>query len=83
MRRFFVLVSSLALLVLTIGGAPATAHVHAVSQAGCAQDDAPAGGRGSAHAIDNGRPAAPIPVTASEGKTQSRGGEAPAEGMSC
>ncbi len=64
MRRHIVLVVVL-VLGLMMAAAPAVADVHLVAEAGCAPDGVAAGAIGSRHAIDNGRPAAPIMVTAS------------------
>ena len=62
----------------------ASAHVHRVSQAGCAPVGVLSGARMSAHAVgEPGRPAPQIPVTASEGRTQGKGGNAPAQGVHC
>jgi hypothetical protein len=81
MRRVVaVLVAALA-LALTAG--TASADVHGVSQAGCAPDGVPAGATAQPSRDAPGRPNAPIPVTASEGKTQSKGGDAPAQGTNC
>lgn len=82
MRRATVLVLLVSMMVF--GLAPmASADVHPVSQAQCAPDDVESGAIGSRHAIDAGRPAAPIPVTASDGKAQGKGGAAPANGTHC
>jgi hypothetical protein len=76
--------------VLIAAGAMATAlatganaDVHAVSAADCAADGAPSGATAPASRAAPGRPDAPIPVTASDGRTQSQGGEAPAQGTNC
>jgi hypothetical protein len=63
MRRNVVLITILVLLAL--GATPAWADVHLIAQAGCAPDGVASGAIGSRHAIDNGRPAAPIMVSAS------------------
>jgi hypothetical protein len=63
--RAYILLVVIALSVLALGVVPASAHVHAVAQAGCAPDGVLSGAAASAHAIDNGRPAAPIMITAS------------------
>lgn len=63
MRRKIVLITVLVLLAL--GANPAWADVHLIAQAGCAPDGVASGAIASRHAIDNGRPAAPIMVSAS------------------
>jgi hypothetical protein len=81
MRRVIALIGAAAALAL----APATAgaDVHAVSQAGCAAEGAPSGATTDQSRAAPGRPDAPIPVTASDGRTQGKGGDAPAQGMNC
>lgn len=82
MKRFIVTAGMIgAMMAATATGA--TAHVHGVSQAGCAASGAPSGAQGSIHAIEKGRPGPPIPVTASDGKTQGQGGSAAAQGTNC
>ena len=83
MKRLLLLVVLVAGLAFSAGGA--SAHVHGISAAECAAPGAPSGATsaGSQGAIENGRPGPPIPVTASEGRTQSRGGEAPVQGQNC
>ena len=68
---------------LALGAGPASADVHGVSQAECssAVADSRSGAQVSRDAP--GRPAAPIPVTASEGKTQGKGNDADAQGTNC
>jgi len=65
MRKHTMLLMALVISLLTLGAAPALADVHLVAQAGCAPAGVLAGAIGSRHAIDDGRPAAPIMVTAS------------------
>ena len=82
-RRFIV---RLVVLVLVLFGAvatPAVADVHAVSNAGCAAPGAPSGATTAASRAAPGRPDAPIPVTASDDRTQGRGGDADAQGTNC
>jgi hypothetical protein len=75
---------ALMLIVILLALAPTgSADVHVVSQAGCAPDGVASGAIASRHAIDQGRPTAPIPVNASQGRTQGRGGAAPAQGTNC
>jgi hypothetical protein len=82
MRRVASLLAAAA-VALALAAGTASADVHGVSQAGCAADGAPSGATAPASREAPGRPAAPIPVTASEGKTQGRGGDAPAQGTNC
>jgi hypothetical protein len=81
MRRVVALIGVGALMALAAGAA--NADVHAVSQAGCAADGAPSGATTEQSRNAPGRPDAPIPVTASEGRTQGSGGSAPAQGTNC
>ena len=80
MRKRILVVVAMALLLLTALGGTALADVHAISQAGCG-NSAQAGATQSREAP--GRPDAPIPVSASEGRTQGQGGQADAEGQNC
>ena len=66
----------LAALLLATVVVPAFADVHPVSQAGCGA--VPSGGKSGATQSREapGRPDAPIPVMASDGKTQGKGGVA-------
>jgi hypothetical protein len=74
------MVLAIALLLLAAMGATALADVHAVSQAGCGKST----NAGAIQSRDaTGRPEAPIPATASGGKTQGQGGEADAQGQDC
>ncbi|HUH07057.1 MAG TPA: hypothetical protein VML96_04530 [Egibacteraceae bacterium] len=82
MRRATVLL--LLALTMAFSLAPvAWADVHGVSQAQCSPDGVLSGAIRSRHAIEFGRPGAPIPVTASGGSTQGQGGAAPANGTNC
>ena len=63
MRRRIVLL--VILILFALGATPAWADVHLIAQAGCAPDGVASGAIASRHAIDNGRPAAPIMVSAS------------------
>jgi len=82
MRRVIaVLVATAAMAAALATGA--SADVHGVSAAECASDGAPSGATAPASRAAPGRPDAPIPVTASDGRTQSQGGDAPAQGTSC
>lgn len=65
MRRQTVLLIALVLSLLILGTVPAAADVHLVAQAGCAPAGVESGAIGSRHAIESGRPAAPIMVSAS------------------
>jgi hypothetical protein len=80
MRRF---VMMLALVLLVMGATPAAADVHGVSNAECAAPGAPSGATTEASRNAPGRPDAPIPVTASGGRTQGQGNEADARGTNC
>jgi hypothetical protein len=82
-RRFIVRLLVLALLLLGAGATPAVADVHGVSNAECAAPGAPSGATTDASRNAPGRPGAPIPVTASDGQTQGRGGDADAQGTNC
>ena len=83
MRRSIVLLLTSTVMLVALGPAPAAADVHAVSQAGCAAPGAPSGATTQASRDAPGRPDAPIPVTASGGRTQGQGGDAPAQGTNC
>jgi hypothetical protein len=82
MRRVVAVLVAAPALALALAGT-ASADVHGVSQAGCAPDGVPAGATAQPSRDAPGRPDAPIPVTASEGNTQSKGAEAPAQGTNC
>ena len=82
MRRLIAVLVAAAAMVTALAAGTASADVHAVSQAGCGASPN-AGAIASRPAIDDGRPGAPIPVTASGGKTQGKGGLAPAQGPNC
>jgi hypothetical protein len=83
MRRVVAVLVAALSLALVLAAGTASADVHGISQAGCAPDGVPAGATAQASRDAPGRPNAPIPVTASEGKTQSQGGDAPAQGSNC
>ena len=77
----------LALALMAALATPAMAHVHGISNAQCAPAGVASGAQQSAHAIgDPGRPAAPIPRTAS-GKSAAewtgQGGTFDAQGTFC
>ena len=80
MRRFVMMV---ALVLFMMGATPAAADVHGVSNAECAASGAPSGATTEASRNAPGRPEAPIPVTASDGRTQGQGNEADAQGTNC
>ena len=63
MRRAIVLVFLLALMLLALGAAPASAKVHFVAQAGCAAEGAPSGASSAAAAAN--APGGIIPLTSS------------------
>ena len=83
MRKFISSLLVLAAVLFAIAATPAAADVHGVSQAGCAAPGAPSGATTDASRSAPGRPDAPIPVTASDGRTQGRGGAADAQGTNC
>ena len=83
MRRAIVLVFLLALMLLALGAAPAFGQVHGVSQAGCAADTVVVVAAAGANLSSDNSPLGPIPVTASDSRTQGRGGAAGAEGIFC
>ena len=75
-----------ALLILTLlalSATPAGADVHGVSNAECAPTGVPSGATVEASREAPGRPDAPIPVSASDGRTQGRGNDADAHGTNC
>jgi hypothetical protein len=83
MRRFVMRLLMLALVLFAMGATPAVADVHGVSNAECAAPGAPSGATTEASRSAPGRPDAPIPVTASEGRTQGQGDDADAQGTNC
>lgn len=83
MRRHLVRALPLAFALMAATAAPALADVHGVSNAECAAPGAPSGATTTASRAAPGRPDAPIPVTASEGRTQGRGNDADAQGTNC
>ena len=80
MRRAILMMLSAALLLVAAPTGTAFADVHAVSQAGCGKS-ASSGATQSRDA--GGRPAGPIPVSASGERTQGQGGSAGAQGQNC
>jgi hypothetical protein len=83
MRRFVLPLLVLAVVLFAMVATPAFADVHVVSQAGCAAPGAPSGATSDGSRAAPGRPEAPIPDDASEGRTQGRGGDAGANGTNC
>ena len=83
MRRFIVRLLMLAFVLFAVGATPAVADVHGVTNAECAAPGAPSGATTQASRNAPGRPDAPIPVTASDGRTQGRGNDADAQGTNC
>ncbi|MDQ4040121.1 MAG: hypothetical protein M3141_00040 [Actinomycetota bacterium] len=81
MRRFVLPV--LVLAPLAFGAPAASAHVHGVSNAECARDGAPSGATSQGSQNAPGRPDAPIPRTASDGRTQGQANDADAQGTNC
>lgn len=82
-RRSLVRPVLLALLLAAASATPVLADVHGVSNAECAAPGAPSGATTPASRAAPGRPDAPIPVSASEGRTQGRGNDADAQGTNC
>ena len=80
MRRTIVMVLTVAFMLAAPLTGSALADVHGISQANC-------GNSASAGAIQSreasGRPDAPIPVSASGGRTQGQGGAVDAQGQHC
>jgi anti-sigma factor RsiW len=74
-RVLALLVAAAVALTLALAAGTASADVHGVSQAGCAANGAPSGASQEQSRTAPGRPAAPIPVTASDGKHQGKGGD--------
>jgi hypothetical protein len=83
MRGFVLPLLVVAMVLVAMAATPALADVHLVSQAGCAAPGAPSGATTDASRSAPGRPDAPIPVSASGGRTQGRGGDADAQGTNC
>jgi hypothetical protein len=83
MRRLALRTLLLALVLFAVGATPAVADVHGVSNAECAAPGAPSGATTEASRDAPGRPDAPIPVTASDGRTQGRANDADAHGTNC
>ena len=83
MRRFVLPLVVLALVLVAMSATPVLADVHGVSQAECAAPGAPSGATTDASRSAPGRPDAPIPVSASDGRTQGRGDDANAQGTNC
>ena len=73
----------LAVVLFAMAATPAVADVHGVSNAECSAPGAPSGATTDASRAAPGRPDAPIPVTASDGRTQGRGNDADAQGTNC
>jgi hypothetical protein len=83
MRRFVLPQLVLVLVLFAMTATPAFADVHGVSQAECAAPGAPSGATTEQSRSAPGRPDAPIPVSASGGRTQGRGDDADAQGTNC
>jgi hypothetical protein len=83
MKRVLAVLVAAAAMAIGLAAGAASADVHAVSQAGCA--GGPGDSRSGAQVSrDRGdRPDAPIPEDASDGRTESQGGDAPAQGTNC
>ena len=83
MRRVLAIFVAAGALTVGLTAGTASADVHNVSQADCGNSSS-AGATQSRRAIgDPGRPAAQIPVSASDGRTQGKGDLADAEGPHC
>jgi hypothetical protein len=74
MRRVVAILVAAAAMATGLTVETASADVHGVSQAGCGASEN-SGATVSEQAIANGRPPAPIPVSASDGRTQGKGGD--------
>lgn len=84
MRTSIVRASVLGLILSAALATPALAHVHGVSNAECAAPGAPSGATSAGSQAAPGRPDAPIPRTASDGRSDAgRGNEADAQGTNC
>lgn len=83
MRGIVIRAVVLAVMLFALAASPAVADVHGVSNAGCAASGAPSGATTDASRAAPGRPDGPIPVTASDGRTQGRAGDADAQGVNC
>jgi hypothetical protein len=83
MRKSVVRSLLLALTLAAASATPALADVHGVSNAECARDGAPSGATVEASQDAPGRPGAPIPRNASDGRTQGKANDAPAQGTNC
>jgi len=75
--------ATLILALLALSATPAGADVHGVSNAECAPTGVPSGATATGSRAAPGRPDAPIPVSASDGRTQGRGDDADAQGTNC
>jgi len=73
----------IALVLLATMSTPVVGHVHNVSNAQCAPAGVLSGALQSALVGAPGRPAAQIPVSASDGRTQGQGGSFTAQGTFC
>ena len=73
----------LALALAAATATPALAHVHNVSNAQCAPTGVLSGALQPASVNAPGRPDPQIPVTASEGRTEGKGGTFVAQGTHC
>lgn len=76
MRRVLAILVAAAAMAVGLSAGTAGARVHGVSQAGCANNPALSGAN---QAQGVGIPGTPIPVTASGGKTQGKGGDGNAD----
>ena len=74
MRRLVALLGVAGAMAIGLSAGPASADVHGVTQAGCGASPN-SGATRSEPAIAHGRPAAPIPVSASGGRTQGKAGD--------
>ena len=81
MRRL--LLALLVLASMAVAAPSASADVHGVSNAECAADGAPSGASHESSRSAPGRPDAPIPENASDGRTQGRANDADAQGTNC
>jgi hypothetical protein len=74
MRRVLAILGAAAAISVGLTAGTASADVHGVSQAGCGNSGS-AGANQPQSDASPGRPDAPIPISASEGRTQGKGGD--------
>jgi len=80
MKRVLAVLIAAAAMTVGLTAGTASADVHGVSQADCG--NSPSAGATQSRGAP-GRPDAPIPVSASDGRTQTKGDLAGAQGVHC